>query len=616
MRKIPFIILAAALALPAFAVRTSEVISQTGLAAIYNPDGSQGKFNGNPGLSGLFDGNFDVGVVVNTKDSYVIVDFTPLFTNANLTAYISEIDIGHKGNCDYSLYYGDIDSNGATNWIAVAEAARTTGTAIYPLGVYATFVKYVFYTISSWSPSLCELQVKGFVSTKPVAVSNYGIASFHNADGTIEPSDFGGGDNWGANAGRRLFDGNFTTYWPQPRAQVGSFIMVDFTKNDGSSTLKLKEYYVSKILIGSSGTMAFTLQYSDTGTNDWKNVPGAVNVKYEGIGTFEVGALAKYVRYVFNEVNWGYAMSQGYLAEIQVVGMDPEDAPCIHPSFTDWTESVPVSCTDRAKLSRTCNECGETFMMYSDQLPLGHDYNTTLTRSGRYRHPGTGSISCKRCDFVLNFPEPIDLVTSRVDGVLICGRKTEGIVRFVDYDVSSENHPEWGPAALNLVNNNWGIGGEWPFWMSASEDNQYVDFAFGTEIDLTAVEFSVYNHGYILRFFRLDEATGAETLLAEQEVVRDDSVVGTKTETKTEIDPTTGEETTIEVEVEVAADYQRIRVPFFDAPVKTLRVRVEDLEPMPLWGATGVRVLEVHPWGTVKGAGEPRYRRETLLIFK
>ena len=101
MKALSVLLLAFALALPAAAVRTPEVISRTGLAAIYDPDGSEGKFNGNPGLSGLFDGDFDIGVVVNTKDSYVVVDFTPLFTNANLTAYISEIDIGHKGNCDY-----------------------------------------------------------------------------------------------------------------------------------------------------------------------------------------------------------------------------------------------------------------------------------------------------------------------------------------------------------------------------------------------------------------------------------------------------------------------------------------------------------------------------------
>ena len=27
-------------------------------------------------------------------------------------------------------------------------------------------------------------------------------------------------------------------------------------------------------------------------------------------------------------------------------------------------------------------------------------------------------------------------------------------------------------------------------------------------------------------------------------------------------------------------------------------------------------VSELHPWGTVKGAGDMRYRRETLLILK
>ena len=82
------------------------------------------------------------------------------------------------------------------------------------------------------------------------------------------------------------------------------------------------------------------------------------------------------------------------------------------------------------------------------------------------------------------------------------------------------------------------------------------------------------------------------------------------------IDPDTGEETEIEVEKEVTADYQRVRVPFFETPVKHLRVRIVDHEPIDLWGCKGICVIEIHPWGTVVGASDYPTAKTTLLIFK
>ena len=60
--------------------------------------------------------------------------------------------------------------------------------------------------------------------------------------------------------------------------------------------------------------------------------------------------------------------------------------------------------------------------------------------------------------------------------------------------------------------------------------------------------------------------------------------------------------------------YQRFTVRFFEQPVKILRIRqfMED-------GATLAKpayISEIHPWGTVRGAGDLRYRKETLLILR
>jgi len=57
----------------------------------------------------------------------------------------------------------------------------------------------------------------------------------------------------------------------------------------------------------------------------------------------------------------------------------------------------------------------------------------------------------------------------------------------------------------------------------------------------------------------------------------------------------------------------RLRLRFYAQPVKHLRLR--QVKPdgnvrAPMY------VSELRPWGTVKGAGDLRYRKETLMIFR
>jgi hypothetical protein len=320
---------------------------------------------------------------------------------------------------------------------------------------------------------------------------------------------------------------------------------------------------------------------------------------------------------------WNY--SDEYLSEVQVWGMDPEDVPCTHPTFTEWSADIFVSCVERPENERYCTVCGERFVKVSDSLPPGHDFVTTLTRPGRFtksihfpdnRNFGEGSVACSRCGWGIDFPTAIDLVTSRVDNAAIGGMRMEGVVRFTDVSVSSECHPEWGPGGKKIIDGVWGVNMEWPYWFSDGAQNQYVDFDFGTDIGLTEVIFSVYNHGYVFQFLRVDDATGDETLIGEATVVTDPTVIGTTTTTTTQVDPDTGEEISVEVEKEVYADYQILRVPFYETVVRHLRVRITDEAPyhMDGWGDQGIRVLEIHPWGTVPGAGD--YEADKTMLIQ
>lgn len=626
-----------ALVLPASAVKTPDVISRATIARLYYADGSVADlFNGHGnGLDELFDNNFAdtnaVYVAAGDHGASIVLEFPSLPEinhDANKGVYVSEIRVGHVSNCAwaFSLYWSDTVTNKTTTtltWHPVEGAQNVVvpGVTNFPVKSRALYVKYVFNTTGS--DSLCELQVKGWVSEMPRIISDYRIASFHNADGSAMTANGGGGNNWGGaeRSAQRMFDNNFTSYQMWPKAGQNGYVMVDFTSTNGPA--HLNEYYVTELWVGADGTKKFTLQFSEDGST-WQNVDGAAAVTCNGIGKFAVGKIAKAVRYVWTDDSYNN-FSDEYLAEFQAWGIDPVDAPCTHPSYTEWGVSVPATCTERAILSRFCTECDEEFTKTSTDLPLGHDYVTTLDRPGHFsqrkdfpdnRRYGTGSITCSRCNFRLDFPKALDLVTNRVDGKTICGMKTEGIVRFTDVSVSSENNPQWGPGGKKIIDGVWNTSQEWPYWTTASTNAQYADFSFGTTIDLTEIEFSVYNHGYHLEFSSVDDDTEEETKFGEINVAYDENFLVTKKVKQTVVDPDTGEEIEIEVEKEVTADYQRVRVPFFETPVKHLRVRIVDEEPIDLWSCKGIRVIEIHPWGTVPGASDFETSKTTLIIFK
>jgi hypothetical protein len=320
-------------------------------------------------------------------------------------------------------------------------------------------------------------------------------------------------------------------------------------------------------------------------------------------------------------------MAQGFLAEIEVLGIDPNDAPCDHPKYSEWEiGAVPATCTERAKDQRKCLTCGAKFTRVSaGTSPLGHDYVTTLDRPGRlsprkdfpdHRHYGTGSITCSRCPFQLDFPTAIDLATSRVDNVQICGMQTENVVRFTDLSVSSSNNPQWGPDPLHLFDRVWNLSQEYPYWMSKYPTGQWIDYCFGTEINLTEISFSVYNRNYFFQFYDLDETSGVETWLGELAVVRDESSEGLRIEEIEMRNPETKRSKEFLIAKEVCDGHLIFRVPFYETTVRHLRIRISEENPESLWGNTGVKVIEIHPWGTVCGASDYPSSKTTMMIFR
>ena len=507
--------LLALLAVPAFAVQAPVVVSSAAYAS-YVKGGSENE----PALTAAFDDDDTTTIVGSKSGASIILDFSTFVTTDKPMVYISDIIVANTGGGSYSL----ATSEDGTTWTDIpgAQTVQQAGSVSFPVGIRAKFVKYFF--ISSNGTDLGELTVKGWPSSVPKVISSYSIASFYNANGSAMEANGQGGNN--GNAGQ-LFDGNFTYYLMWPRAHAGGYVVVDFTRNDG--TTALKEYYITQMLVGSNGKKKFTLQYSVDG-DTWKTVAGADAISYAGVKPNEVGVTAKKARYVWTEgSSWDF--STDYLAEFQVWGMDPDDLPCTHPSLESvaWTSvEQSATCTARGIEERFCPDCGMRFTKASNNAPpLGHDYISTLTRPGAFKKHGTGSITCSRCDFRIDFTNTIETAVTNgpIDLLSVGGLAMFDLVQFTDVDVSSTDHLEWGANPFKMVNDTWTVSGG--SWDSAGLNNQYADFVFGTEIDLTHIQIVLRNTAQTLLFFDVDDDTGEETPLTQFTVLRTDVYTNT-----------------------------------------------------------------------------------------
>ena len=272
------------------------------------------------------------------------------------------------------------------------------------------------------------------------------------------------------------------------------------------------------------------------------------------------------------------------LGEVEVWGVDPTELGCLHQHKTEW-EAIPATanCTGRGLEQQQCLDCGEWF--YRDSatiLPLGHKYETVLVKRGTSLAYGSGTNVCKRCGHEIAFPEPRDLIA--LGGVV-----TPGIVQFTDVSVSSTGNPSYGVNAEKLYDGQWHFtwGNNCPMWYANGLSGEYVDYAFATAVDLTSVEFSVHNHNHIVQFYSL-EPDGSEVLVGEEAIIADSSAN--------------------------AQNYQRKTVEFRGVTLSTLRIRFNDSIGVKMDAGNVMLICELHPYGTVAGAGKSAAVRTRVII--
>lgn len=393
-------------------------------------------------------------------------------------------------------------------------------------------------------------------------ISGASICTEYDKNGNVNTGGFSGGDGMS-----NLFDKNFDAGVHFGRSGDGSYFLLDFTG------LLSGGYYITEIRIGEQGGKKYSVYWSPDGTT-WNGVDNAVGVIKVGTGIYGVNEVATHVKVVMDEsAGWGVGLS-----EIQVWGIDPAEVSCRHPSFTDWEEvSGSATCTKYGIERRKCTVCGEVFERES-ALPLGHDWETHLATPGTSSSYGSGSLTCLRCGESIAFNVPVDLTTEG-------GVAAEGRIQFADLSVSSTSSDSGGVGPKQLIDNKWTW--DWAaYWFAATRsENEYVQWDFAAEIDLTKLEWSAPNHALTLKFYLWDGET--EEPLVEIPVTKDNTNNG----------------------------YQRGSMEFRGVVAKGIRLHIADPTGIGYNGISPVGLSELHPWGTVIGAGKLNVLRTKILLY-
>ena len=414
----------------------------------------------------------------------------------------------------------------------------------------------------------------------PVKLSKLGRSIFFRSGGATR----GAAGTNGGHYTDRFFNGIFTD-WTYCNLGGTTELVIPTTGLDENEQDTGVAWFVTEFKVGHRGNSKYSLYYTtETEPSDilskgkdprtWTPIAGASGVQAAGTKTYGVNAVATAVKYVFDtEVNWDTS-----LAEVEVWGVDPAEQGCQHPSYTDW-EEVPGSatCTAFGFKRRKCTVCGETFELDS-ALPLGHDWVTDLSRPGSSSAFGSGSLACSRCGESIAFNVPLDLTT--VGGVAL-----PGVVQFTDLSVSDSNPNGGGTGPDDMIDGDWTYGWGSYWFPSTRNESEYVQYDFGTEIDLTKIEWSVANHAQTLKFYKWDGET--EEPLVEIPVVKDNT----------------------------SNEYQRGSMEFRGISVKGIRLHIADSIGVKYGGSWFVSVSELHPWGTVVGAGKLDVLRTKILLY-
>lgn len=650
-----------AIALPAQAVKTLEVLNA----------GAHAESDNLSAWGPVFDGNLNTGI--NSVEGGEIRCNLAALADSSHEVYVSRVLVTHEGNHYYSLY----TSEDGQTWTPVRNATHVghegvKTTATYYIASSVNWFKYVFDSANG-ETGLWELEFWGYTVKKPenVVLNKSNLAKMYNPDGTMTANNgtggFGGGSglSWLFNGGKKT-DGSWVTgITYMSGIGNGGWCLIDFT---GDQSMPAGGYFVTSIAITQGFDFKYSLYWSMDGSA-WNPVDDAIGVSKVGTATYDVNETAKYVKVLLNETG-GWT---GNLSEIEVFAVDPDEIGCTHPSYTEWTEvEGTATCLLPGLDERYCTICGARFTREQENA-LGHDYMSHLLKPGKYRQFGSGYVDCTRCGWRLDFPEdendpfatmPLDLVTNRVDGTPIGRVSVKGQYNFTEITVTTtgngadEPNPNnnWGVNPSALINNLW----TWTwhdYWYSMSSDlNPHVDYIFGTEIDLAWIEISVKNHTHFVRLYSVDDATDEETQLEDFQIVRTDIETGNQyhiwrapgSDPFVDIYKKDGEPLKFD-ELPVVADsgiparkhdengneipddpttpkddegsndnnqYQRFTLRFYEQPIKHLRVRQMTMSGGTMVTMKPMYISELRPWGTVRGASDLPYRKETLMILR
>jgi hypothetical protein len=619
-----------ALALPSFGVQTPDVVSSADLAA-YVKAGTE-----SVSVSPAFDEDEETNVQGSRTGASLVIDFTSFVTESKPRVYVSEISVCNDGGT-YSLATSE---DGETRSdVADAQSVTTTGKATYRIGLRVLKVKYSF--VRSTGADLKELTVMGWRTSKPTKISALNRSIFfRGGTATRGNAGFNGG-----HYSKQVFNGNFND--PAICNMSGvTELVIPTTAPDAYNTTTGTgtPWYVTEFKVAHQGNSKYSLYYTtdpepadilENGSDPrtWTLITGASMVEEQSLGdahkVFTVNKTATAVKYVFESfVSW-----TGSLAEVEVLAMDPDDLPCTHDNLdlatATYTICSPATCTENAREECVCPDCGQRFPREVPLSKLGHIYVATLTRVGRPDRYGSGFVSCSRtledpdtgettwsCDFRIDFNgEDVDFTT-------LGGIPINGVIQYTDLTASSTAGLDGGVSPEDVMDNVW--NDQWNgYWFAEGlSTNEYIQYQFGTTIELTKIEFSVHNLFQTVYFTKYDPATGEETILKAIPIERIQTFEDRE-------DPETGEIT----RVETTPGYQRLMVDFFvyDKYKKTflnaIRMRIGDyVDPVTgeITKYVGTQygsphhttIIEFHPWGTIQWAGLMTHPPTTVMLLR
>ena len=130
--------------------------------------------------------------------------------------------------------------------------------------------------------ALCALALPATAAPEATKISSSNIASFHNADGSVNNDAFGGGTGVG-----NFFDGNTSGgvyIGPNGRAANGCYLLLSFSES----------HFITAINASCTTTHKYSLYYSADGAT-WTAIEGGTEVSKAGTTELSPNVEASYM---------------------------------------------------------------------------------------------------------------------------------------------------------------------------------------------------------------------------------------------------------------------------------------------------------------------------------